>query len=63
MTGRTLAHLGLEVRNLEAFCKRLESMGVRFDVPYQKGPGGVSFAVLTDPWGTVLELTEGLHGL
>jgi catechol 2,3-dioxygenase-like lactoylglutathione lyase family enzyme len=61
MKGRTLAHLGLEVRNLQAFCARLESMGVKFDVPFQKGPDGVSFAVLTDPWGTAIELTEGLH--
>jgi catechol 2,3-dioxygenase-like lactoylglutathione lyase family enzyme len=63
MKGRTLAHLGLEVRNLQAFCKRLESMGVKLDVPFQKGPDGVSFAVLTDPWGTAIELTEGLAGL
>jgi catechol 2,3-dioxygenase-like lactoylglutathione lyase family enzyme len=61
MKGRTLAHLGLEVRNLQAFCKRLESMGVKLDAPFQKGPDGVSFAVLTDPWGTTIELTEGLH--
>jgi catechol 2,3-dioxygenase-like lactoylglutathione lyase family enzyme len=61
MKGRTLAHLGLEVRNLQAFCRRLESMGVTFDVPFQKGPDGVSFARLTDPWGTAIELTEGLN--
>jgi catechol 2,3-dioxygenase-like lactoylglutathione lyase family enzyme len=61
MKGRTLEHLGLEVRNLQAFCRRLESMGVKFDVPFQKGPDGVSLAVLTDPWGTTIELTEGLH--
>jgi catechol 2,3-dioxygenase-like lactoylglutathione lyase family enzyme len=63
MKGRTLAHLGLEIRNLQAFCKRLESMGVTLDVPFQKGPDGVSFAVLTDPWGTAIELTEGLNAL
>jgi catechol 2,3-dioxygenase-like lactoylglutathione lyase family enzyme len=61
MKGRTLAHLGLEVRNLQAFCTRLESMGVTLAVPFQKGPDGVSFAVLTDPWGTTIELTEGLN--
>jgi catechol 2,3-dioxygenase-like lactoylglutathione lyase family enzyme len=61
MKGRTLAHLGLEVRNLQAFCQRLEAMGVTLDVPIRKGPDGVSFAVLTDPWGTTIELTEGLN--
>ena len=61
MKGRTLDHIGFEVRNLQAFCTRLESMGVKFDAPFQKGPDGVSFAVLTDPWGTTIELTEGLN--
>ena len=59
--GRMLDHLGFEVRNLQAFCQRLESMGMKFDVPFRKGPDGVSFAMLTDPWGTAIELTEGLN--
>jgi catechol 2,3-dioxygenase-like lactoylglutathione lyase family enzyme len=58
--GRRLDHIGFEVRNLEAFCRRLESMGVKLDVPSQKGPDGVAHAMLTDPWGTSIELTEGL---
>jgi hypothetical protein len=61
MKGRTLEHIGLEVRGLEAFVRRLESLGVKFDQPIRKGPDGVSSAVLTDPWGTVIELTEGLR--
>lgn len=60
--GRMLDHIGFEVRNLEAFCARLASMGVTFDVPFQKVPNGVSSAVFTDPWGTTIELTEGLRG-
>jgi catechol 2,3-dioxygenase-like lactoylglutathione lyase family enzyme len=60
MQGRTLEHIGFEVKDLEAFCRRLASMGVRFDVPYQKGADGVSSAMITDPWGTSIELTEGL---
>ena len=61
MKGRTLEHIGFEVRNLEAFCRRLESMGVKLDEPIRKSPDGVSSAVLTDPWGTTIELTEGLR--
>ena len=61
MKGRTLEHIGFEVRDLEAFCRRLASMGVTFDVPFRKAPDGVSIAVLTDPWGTSIELTEGLR--
>jgi glucose/arabinose dehydrogenase len=61
--GRMLDHIGLEVRGLAAFCKRLESMGVTLDVPYTKGPAGIATARLTDPWGTSIELTEGLGGI
>jgi glucose/arabinose dehydrogenase len=61
--GRMLDHIGFEVRGLAAFCKRLESMGVTLDVPYGKGPSGVATAQLTDPWGTSIELTEGLGGV
>jgi glucose/arabinose dehydrogenase len=61
--GRMLEHLGFEVRGLAAFCKRLEAMGVNLDVPYAKGPSGLGTARLTDPWGTSIELTEGLGGI
>jgi hypothetical protein len=49
------------VTGLEAFCKRLQGMGVTFDTPYAKGADGVATATLTDPWGTRIELTEGLR--
>ena len=61
--GRMLDHIGFEVRGLAAFCKRLEAMGVNLDVPYTKGPAGIATALLTDPWGTSIELTEGLGGI
>ena len=59
--GRSLDHIGFEVKNLEAFCKQLESAGVKFDRPYAKVPAlGIAVAFLTDPYGTYIELTEGL---
>jgi catechol 2,3-dioxygenase-like lactoylglutathione lyase family enzyme len=59
--GRVLDHIGFEVRNLEEFAKKLEAGGVRFDVPYRKVPAlGIAIAFFTDPWGTYIELTEGL---
>ena len=61
MKGRTLEHIGFEITGLEAFCKRLASMGVKFDAPYRKNPDGIATARLTDPWGTAIELTEGLR--
>ena len=60
--GRVLDHIGFEVQNLEAFCKKLEGQGQKFDVAYRKVPSlGISIAFLTDPWGTYIELTEGLR--
>jgi len=62
--GRSLDHIGFEVRDLEAFCKKLEAAGVKFDSPYRKVPAlGISIAFLTDPWGAYIELTEGLNKL
>ena len=62
--GRALDHIGFEVQDLEAFCKKLEAAGVKFDMPYRKIPAlGISIAFLTDPWGTYIELTEGLNRL
>lgn len=59
--GRVLDHIGFEVDDLEAFCQRLEANGVEFDVPFRKIDRiGLSVAFLTDPWGTYIELTEGL---
>ena len=62
MKGRTLEHIGIEITGLAAFCARLESMGVKFDAPYRKNSDGIATATLTDPWGTSIELTEGLRG-
>lgn len=62
--GRSLDHIGFEVKNLEAFCKKLEEAGVKFDVPFRKVPAlGISIAFFTDPWGAYIELTEGLGKL
>ena len=61
--GRTLDHVGFEIVNLEAFCTRLAESGVKFDVAYRKAPNGLGVAFFTDPWGTYVELTEGLAGL
>jgi catechol 2,3-dioxygenase-like lactoylglutathione lyase family enzyme len=62
--GRVIDHIGFEVENLESFCQELERQGVKFQVPYRTLTElGVSLAFFTDPWGTLIELTEGLDGL
>jgi catechol 2,3-dioxygenase-like lactoylglutathione lyase family enzyme len=59
--GRALDHIGFEVKNLEAFCKKLEADGIKLAVPYRKVPAlGIAIAFITDPWGTYIEMTEGL---
>ena len=59
--GRSLDHIGFEVDNLEAFCRELEAKGITFDRPYQElEQFGIAIAFFTDPFGTYIELTEGL---
>jgi hypothetical protein len=49
------------VKNLEAFTKKLESEGITLASPYRQVPAlDISIAFITDPWGTYIELTEGL---
>jgi catechol 2,3-dioxygenase-like lactoylglutathione lyase family enzyme len=59
--GRALDHIGFEVKNLEAFTKKLEADGIPLTVSYRKVDTlGIAIAFIKDPWGTNIELTEGL---
>ena len=62
--GRSLDHIGFEVKNLEEFCKKLQADGVTFDMAYREIPqlGGLKLAFILDPVGTRIELTEGMAG-
>jgi catechol 2,3-dioxygenase-like lactoylglutathione lyase family enzyme len=58
--GRSLDHIGFEVKGLEEFVRRLQASGIKMDREVTKVPAlGLSIAFLTDPWGTYIELTEG----
>jgi catechol 2,3-dioxygenase-like lactoylglutathione lyase family enzyme len=60
-TGRAIDHIGFEVKDLEAFTKKLEAQGIKLDRPYTKVPQlGIAIAFIKDPWGTNIEMTEGL---
>lgn len=62
--GRAIDHIGFEIKNLEAFCRDLEAKGVTLDRGYSKAPGSpMGIAILTDPWGTRIELTEGYEAM
>ncbi len=59
---RAIDHIGFEVKNLDAFCKRLEAEGIKLDEKVRPSTNSSSLKVafLTDPWGTRIELNEGL---
>ncbi len=59
--GRALDHIGFEIENLEAFTKKLEADGIPLTVSYRSVPAlDIAIAFIQDPWGTNIELTEGL---
>ena len=59
--GRSLDHIGFEVKNLETHVRNLEANGIKFDEPVHQVPNSnIKVAFLTDPWGTRVELTENL---
>jgi catechol 2,3-dioxygenase-like lactoylglutathione lyase family enzyme len=61
--GRMLDHIGFEVRDLQAFTRTLAANGVNLVQPYRRNSGdAIATALLVDPWGTSIELTEGLSG-
>ncbi|HXD74778.1 MAG TPA: VOC family protein [Vicinamibacterales bacterium] len=61
--GRVVDHVGFEVKNLEDFCRKLEAKGIKLTRPYTKktaAMNGIATAMMVDPWGVSIELTEGL---
>lgn len=59
--GRSLDHIGFEIENLAAFVSSLEAKGIKIEAPIRTVLGTMlKIAFLTDPWGTYIELTEGL---
>jgi len=59
--GHAVDHVGFNIKNLEAYCKKLEAAGIKLDTPYTKRPDtGLALAFITDPWGDRIELNEAL---
>ena len=62
--GRAIDHIGFEVKNLEAFTKKLEADGIPLTVSYRRVDAlNIAIAFIKDPWGTNIELTEGLRAI
>jgi hypothetical protein len=51
------------VRGLKEFLGTLPAKSISLTTPLarERALGDVDLAVITDPWGTVIELTEGLE--
>src|SRR5688572_4753380 len=60
--GRAVDHVGFEVQIGRAFCAELEAKGIALEVPLRRDEAlGLDVATIVDPWGTAIELTEGLR--
>lgn len=56
--GRVLDHIGFDVKDLQAFVKKIGAEGIHLDEPIRKGTSGVLITYITDPWGTRVELVQ-----
>jgi catechol 2,3-dioxygenase-like lactoylglutathione lyase family enzyme len=60
--GRSLDHIGFEVKNLPEFLKRMEAEGVTITqgLTASQFVSTMRVAFIADPWGTKMEITEGI---
>ena len=60
--GRSIDHMGFEVKGLDAFAAKLQAAGIKTDGPIRNSTNaaGLRLFYVTDPWGTEIEVTEGL---
>jgi catechol 2,3-dioxygenase-like lactoylglutathione lyase family enzyme len=60
--GRSVDHIGFEVRNIDQFVKKLEAAGIPIETQVRASANAPSLriAYILDPWGTYIELTQGL---
>ena len=56
--GRVLDHIGFDVKDHQAFVKKIEAEGIKLDEPVRKGGNGNSITYITDPWGTRIEIIQ-----
>jgi catechol 2,3-dioxygenase-like lactoylglutathione lyase family enzyme len=60
--GRSVDHMGFEVKNIDAFVAKLQAAGIKTDAAVRgsANASGLRIVYITDPWGTEIEITEGL---
>jgi hypothetical protein len=54
--------MGFEVKNIDAFVARIQAAGIKTDAAIRNSTNasGLRIVYVTDPWGTEIEITEGL---
>src|SRR5581483_7803662 len=59
--GRSVDHMGFEVKNIDAFVAKLQAAGIKTDAAIRNSTNaaGLRIVYVTDPWGTEIEITEG----
>jgi catechol 2,3-dioxygenase-like lactoylglutathione lyase family enzyme len=60
--GRSVDHIGFEVQNIDGFVAKLQAAGIKTDAAIRNSANasGLRIVYVTDPWGTEIEITEGL---
>ena len=56
--GRVLDHIGFDVKDHEAFMRKLQAEGIKLDEPVRKSAAGNTITYITDPWGTRIEIVQ-----
>jgi catechol 2,3-dioxygenase-like lactoylglutathione lyase family enzyme len=56
--GRVLDHIGFDVKDHQAFVKKIQAEGIKLDEPVRKGATGSTITYITDPWGTRIEIIQ-----
>lgn len=60
--GRSVDHIGFEVKNIDGFVAKLKAAGIQTDgaIRNSTNASGLRIVYVTDPWGTQIEITQGL---
>jgi len=62
--GHSVGLLGFEVKDLQAFVKRYQESGAKLDGNVAtSAAANLSVVQLTDPWGTSIEVSQGLNAV
>src|SRR5262245_5910753 len=56
--GRILDHIGFDVKDHQAFVKKIEAQGIKLDEPVRTSAAGNTITYVTDPWGTRIEIVQ-----